>query len=479
VIPMTIAEIAAIIEGTVYGVDPSMLVTENPEIDSRKVSADSFFVALPGERVDGNSFATDAIQAGAPFVLTSIPTGAPGIVVDDTLLALRKLASHVRLLLNKCTFIGITGSHGKTTTKDLLGQLLNISGESVVSEGSFNNELGVPLTILRCTPRTKFCVVEMGARHIGDIKSLFEIARPHIGVVLVVGSAHLGEFGDRATIALAKSELITNLSLSSQNPSSEDGASIAILGDYDPITPHMADGLSHINLKRVIFGENNRCHVRAADVEFREGRAHFDLVCATGRAPVGLRLLGLHQVANALGAAAVALEVGIGIESIAAVLSTAEVSSKWRMELHDVGDFVLINDSYNANPESMGAGLRTLALLSQERGGSSWAFLGKMHELGASEREEHREIGRLASELGIDHLVSIGTNLYLDGLDLDIQAGDEMQTHFLLTQEEGLRVAEYIAPGDVVLVKASRAEHLDELSEKILAMWERREVDPE
>jgi UDP-N-acetylmuramoyl-tripeptide--D-alanyl-D-alanine ligase len=471
---MTIAEIAEVIDGEVYGVDPSTLITKNPEIDSRKVSDNCFFVALPGERVDGNSFALDAIQAGATFAITSVRTGAPGIIVDDTMHALQKLAAHVRSVLVKCTFIGITGSQGKTTTKDLLGQLLSVSAESVVSEGSFNNELGVPLTILRCTPTTKFCVIEMGARHVGDIKSLCDLARPQIGVVLVVGSAHVGEFGDRETIALAKSEMIT--SLSSQDPSREDGVNIAILGDYDPFTPRMADGL---NLKRVIFGENSRCQVRAADLEFREGRAHFDLVCATGRAPIGLRLLGLHQVANALAAAAVALEVGLGIESIAAVLSTAEVSSKWRMEMHDVGDLILINDSYNANPESMAAGLRTLALLSQERGGASWAFLGKMHELGASEQEEHLEIGRLASELGIDHLVSIGTNLYLNGLDLDIQAGDEMQTHFVLTQEEGLKMAEYIVPGDVVLIKASRAEHLDELSEKILAMWERRRVSAE
>ena len=241
------------------------------------------------------------------------------------------------------------------------------------------------------------------------------------------------------------------------------------MGTYDPYTPHMGEGSSR---RRITFGEKSTCDVRAADLEFREGLAHFDLVSASGRSPVALRLLGAHQVANALAAAAVGLEVGIPIESVAAALSTAEPSSKWRMELHDVGELLLINDSYNANPESVTAALRTLVLLTQERGGSSWAILGKMHELGASEREEHLRIGRLASELGVDHLVSVGTDLYLEGLQLDPGAGDEMLTHYFLTQEEALDLLKHVQPGDVLLVKASRAEHLDELSEKLLANWQ-------
>ena len=209
--------------------------------------------------------------------------------------------------------------------------------------------------------------------------------------------------------------------------------------------------------------------MRAADLESREGRAHFDLVTPAGRAPVSLRLLGAHQVSNALAAAAVASELGIDIESIAASLSMADISSKWRMELHDEGGVLIVNDSYNANPQSTSAALRTLALLAQERGGVSWAFLGKMHELGESEAVEHREVGRLASELGIDHLVCVGTNLYLDGLKLDFAAGDEMTTHYFLTQEEALGISKHFSDGDVVLVKASRAEHLDELAEKLIA----------
>lgn len=458
-IALTVAEIAQIIDAEIVGLDAAAVITEYPEIDSRKITTGSFFVALPGERVDGNDYAKEAIANGARFAITTYNLGIPSFVVTDAAKALAQLATAVRLRMEHCIFIGITGSHGKTTTKDLLGHILSVRGECVVPSGSFNNEIGVPLTILHTTDSTQFCIVEMGARHMGDITSLCAIAKPHIGIVLVVGSAHLGEFGSREAIALAKSELVNALP--------EHG--VAILGSYDPLTPHMGEGSSR---KRITFGEKSSCNVRAADLEFREGMAHFDLVSESGRAPVALRLLGAHQVANALAAAATALEVGISIESVAAALSTAEPRSKWRMELHDVDELLIINDSYNANPESMQAALRTLVLLTQERGGSSWAILGKMHELGESEREEHLHIGRLASELGVDHLVAVGTELYLDGLELDPAAGDEMLTHYFLTQEEALQALDHIERGDVLLIKASRAEHLDELSEKLLANWQ-------
>jgi len=458
-IATSVADFAKAISAEVINMDPTYLITEIPEIDSRKVEEGTFFVALAGERVHGNIYAAQAIANGATFVITTADMGLPGFVVKDSAVALVKLSEYARSRLDHCLFIGITGSHGKTTTKDLLGHILSVGGECIVPQGSFNNEIGVPLTILRVKESTKYCVVEMGARHLGDIERLTILAKPHIGIVLVVGSAHIGEFGSRAGIAQTKAELINALP--------DDG--VAILGTYDPYTPHMGEGSGR---KRLTFGERADCDVRAADLEFREGYAHFDLVAQSGRAPVSLRLLGAHQVANALAAAAAALEVGIPIDSVAAALSTAEASSKWRMELHEVNEKLLINDSYNANPESVSAALRTLVLLTQERGGSSWAFLGKMHELGESESADHLGIGRLASELGVDHLVSVGTDLYLLDLGLDPEAGDEMSTYFFLTQEEALSMAKFVEPGDVVLVKASRAEHLDELSEKILATWQ-------
>lgn len=457
-INLSVAEIAEIIGARIVNLDPAEVITEFPEIDSRKVAQGSFFVALPGEKVDGSTYAREAIANGARFVITTVDLGIPALIVKDAGAALTVLATDVRNRMKHCTFIGITGSHGKTTTKDLIGHILPILGECVIPSGSFNNEIGVPLTILRTTEKTRFCVVEMGARHPGDIKHLCQIVKPHLGVVLVVGSAHLGEFGSRDAIARAKAELIDALP--------EHG--VAILGAYDLFTPHMGEGSVR---KRVIFGESSNCDVRAADLEFREGLAYFDLVSEKGRAPVALRLLGAHQVSNALAAAATALELGVSIESVAAALSTAEPMSKWRMELHDEGELLVINDSYNANPESMQAAMRTLVLLTQERGGSSWAILGKMHELGESEREEHLRIGRLASELGVDHLVAVGTEMYLEGLSLDLATGNEMLTHYFSTQEEALALLNHVQPGDVLLVKASRAEHLDELSEKLLANW--------
>ena len=454
-IPLSFGEIARAVNGTLRGLDSSFITGALPVIDSRKARKGTFFLALPGERVDGNRYCQAAIDAGADFVITTEVFDFPSIQVDDVGKALISLAAYARNKSLDTIFVGLTGSQGKTTTKDLLTHILSSFGETVSPAGSFNNEIGVPLTILSCTDQTKYCIVEMGARHVGDISYLCSIAKPSIGLVLVVGSAHVGEFGSQLAIAQAKAELIQSL----------PDSGVAILGTYDQFTPHMADGRE---MRSITFGESSTSVVRAADIEAREGRAHFDLVTPDGRAPVSLRLLGLHQISNALGAAAVATALGVKIESIAASLSTAESNSKWRMELHDAGGILVINDTYNANPESMSAALRTLALLAQERGGISWAFLGKMHELGESEAEDHLRIGRLASDLGIDQLVAVGSNLYLDGLQLDFAAGDEMTTHYFLTQEEALGLSRHFSTGDVVLFKASRAEHLDELAEKIL-----------
>lgn len=451
--------LAEVVGGTLVGLDPNDTTSAIPVLDSRKASAGTFFVALAGERVDGNDFAAQAIAAGAEFALMSVNAGVPAIVVNDVAAALTTLAAYVREALPECTFIAITGSQGKTTTKDLVGQVLAQAGETIVPEGSLNNDLGVPLTILRCSEQTRFCVLEMGARHVGDIARLVNFAKPRIGVVLVVGSAHVGEFGSREAIARAKSEIVSEL----------PAGSTAILGSYDPFTPEMKtkDGV-----KRVSFGEVATATVRAADIEIRSGAAHFDLVAPTGRANVVLKILGEHQIANALAAAAIALECGMSVEQVAAALSEAEISSKWRMEIHQAGDVVVINDSYNANPESVAAALKTLVLLAQESGGNAWAYLGKMHELGELERESHLGIGRLASELGVDHLVCVGTDLYFAGLGLGEEAS--MSVHNALTQERALELAAHLEGGDVVLVKASRAEHLDELAEKLVAQLQLR-----
>jgi len=446
---MTVREIAATISAQVIGLDLELVIRDVAVIDSRLAKSGSFFIALKGENHHGDDFAQSALANGASFAITSRVINGPCFVVDDTLIALQLLAHKVRELATECTFIGITGSQGKTTTKELLGHVLSATGETLIPQGSFNNEIGVPLTILSCSTTTRYCVLEMGARHVGDISALVKIAEPTIGAVLVVGSAHIGEFGDRAKIASAKGELISGL------PS----GGTAILGTYDEFTPHMGEDRGDID--RVTFGESHDCHVRAADIEIREGHAHFDLVTEAGRSAVSLRLLGKHQIANALAAAAVATVLHIPLETIASALSTAESSSKWRMELHDLGDFVIINDSYNANPESMKAALSTLALFAQERGGASWAILGKMHELGESEHESHLHIGKLAADMGVDHLVSVGTNLYGD-------PSGNISVHNCATREEALALLENSSKGDCFLIKASRAEELNILADDLI-----------
>jgi UDP-N-acetylmuramoyl-tripeptide--D-alanyl-D-alanine ligase len=410
-----------------------------------------------GENVDGHSFVADAISAGSPFALVSGSSDSPNIRVGNVVTALSRLAHHVRTQLPSLKVVGLTGSQGKTTTKDLLAHILITAGETVAPEGSLNNEIGVPLTLLRATEATKFCILEMGARHRGDIAHLVKIAEPDVGAVLVVGSAHLGEFGTRVDIAATKGEMVANL---------KSGAT-AVLGTYDEFTPNME---VPAGVKKIFFGEKPSCDVRASDVESRGGRGHFDLVTPAGRESVALQILGMHQIANALAAAAIATALSIPIESIAAALSTSEPASKWRMELSEAAEIVVINDSYNANPESMAAALRTLMLIAQERGGSAWAMLGRMHELGDSQAREHQEIGLLAANLGVDHFVAVNCDEYVGA----IRGHSEMTVHSCASVAQAQALSEHISAGDVVLVKASRAEHLELLAAGLLEDFRKR-----
>ena len=442
--------IAEIVEGTYQGPD-NLEISGGCVFDSREVKPGDLFLALRGESADGHDFIDEALAKGAALALTTREVEMPHIVVGDVLASIARLAQAIRADLKELKVVGITGSQGKTTTKDILKTVLSQAGETVVARGSYNNELGAPLTLLNCNEKTRFCVVEMGARHTGDIAALVRIANPDVGAVLRVGTAHLGEFGSREKIAQTKAELIQGL---------RDGAS-AVLGCYDEFTPRMADGLRRTV---ITFGESSECNVRAADLEIRGGYAQFDLVTPEGREPVELRLLGAHQTANALAAAAIAFALGLKTSEIAAGLSSHESASRWRMELHDVGGILIINDAYNANPESMEAALQTLALLTQERGGRSWAFLATMHELGGESSALHRKVGQIAHALQIDHLVAIGNNDFLHGA-----ANSATHEHFFSDYKGATNLIGKLEAGDVVLVKGSRAEHLEELAAAILA----------
>jgi UDP-N-acetylmuramoyl-tripeptide--D-alanyl-D-alanine ligase len=446
-ITLLASQIAAIVGGSLAGEDVE--ITAAPVLNSSAATQGSIFLAFSGEKLDGHDFVTDAFSRGSVLAITTKPVKERHILVSDVTAAITALAIFVRSELSTLTIIAITGSQGKTTTKDLLRHMLSQHGPTVAPQGNYNNELGVPLTLLECSSTTKFVIIEMGARHMGDIAHLASIAQPDIAVVLRVGMAHLGEFGSIESIAQTKSELISALK--------EDG--IAILGQYDPHTKAM----SSLHKGEVItFGTSHSDVVRATEIEMREGRPHFDLVTPEGRAAVGLRIVGEHQVANALACAAVGTALKFSLDSIASALSTATIESKWRMEIKEFCEVVLINDSYNASPDAMEAALKTLLLFAQERGGQSWAFLGKMAELGESSEIAHQRIGTLTHELGIDHLVAVDAPEYLSGNS----QGTSTAIH-LCTREEAVVLAEQIEPGDVILVKASRSEAFEILAQEI------------
>jgi UDP-N-acetylmuramoyl-tripeptide--D-alanyl-D-alanine ligase len=455
-IAMLASQIAHVVGGTLVGED--VLVTAGASLKSSEVEPGGIFLAIRGEKVDGHDFVGDAFSHGALLAITTHAVPQRHILVQDVTTALTSLARFIRSELKDLKVIGITGSQGKTTTKDLLRHMLTQHGQTVAPSGNYNNELGVPLTLLACSSETKYAVIEMGARHSGDIAHLASIAQPDIAVVLRVGMAHVGEFGSIETIAKTKSELISSLS----------DSGIAILGQYDPFTKAMKSLHSG---RTLTFGSGHSDDVRATEVELREGRPHFDLVTPDGRAAVGLRIVGEHQIANALACAAVGTALGFSIDSIATALSTALIESKWRMEIREFSEVLLINDSYNASPDAVEAALRTLILFAQERGGRAWAFLGKMAELGESSAVAHQQVGTLAYQMGIDHLVCI------DAPDYQPAEQSEGQTNLHLCDRNGARaIAEQIEPGDVILVKASRSERFEILAEEIEEVVKRKIV---
>ena len=451
-ISMKASEIAAVTGGVLHGDD--VLVTAPAFLNSADCIAGSIFLAIKGENVDGHDFAVDAFSHGAVLAISTRAIGTRCIVVSDVTTAVSALATHVRMALKNLTVIGITGSQGKTTTKELLAAVLSAEGLTIAPKGNNNNELGVPITLLKCDEETRYCILEMGARHMGDIAALVRLAHPNIGVVLRVAAAHLGEFGSIEAIARTKSEMISEL----------DSDGIAVLGQYDDFTPKM----SSLHEGRIItFGEISSAQIRATDIELRDGRGHFELVTPEGRSTVALRQHGLHQIPNALAAAAVAHALNIPADHIASALSTAEMNARWRMEVHELSDLTLINDAYNASPDSMKAALTILAHMTQERGGESWAFVGNMRELGQSTQGAHQEITSFASELGIDHFVAINAPDYLGGE----VANSAMVIHSCADKDEALKLAEYINRGDVALCKASRSDKLEELAERIEELW--------
>ncbi|MFJ4976444.1 UDP-N-acetylmuramoyl-tripeptide--D-alanyl-D-alanine ligase [Streptomyces coeruleorubidus] len=464
-IALSLAEIAEVVGGQTHDIpDPTVQVTGPVVRDSREAGPGSLFVAFAGERVDGHDFAAAVVEAGAVAVLGTRPVGVPAIVVDDVQAALGALARHVVRRLG-ATLVALTGSAGKTSTKDLIAQVLQRKAPTVFTPGSLNNEIGLPLTALSATEETRFLVLEMGARGIGHISYLAGLTPPKVGLVLNVGSAHIGEFGGREQIAQAKGELVEALP--------EDGT--AVLNADDPYVRAMA---SRTKAKVILFGESDEADVRAENVRLTDtGQPAFRLHTPSGASDVTMRLYGEHHVSNALAAAAVAHELGMSADEIAVALSEAGSLSRWRMEVTERPDGVtVVNDAYNANPESMKAALRALAAIGKGR--RTWAVLGKMAELGDEALAEHDAVGRLAVRLNVSKLVAVGgreaawlqLGAYNEGSwgEESVHVSDAQAAVDLLRSE--------LRPGDVVLVKASRSVGLESVAQALLESGAEGEV---
>ena len=452
-IALSVAQVCAATNGVAHHLAPEEMITD-VRTDSREVSAGCLFVAIKGERADGHDFAADVIAAGAKAVLSARELDEPCIVVDDPVLALGRLARWVRADLLNCTVVGVTGSSGKTSTKELIAGLLAVDGPTVCPEGSFNTEVGVPLTILKADENTKYLVLEMGMRGLGQIRYLAEIARPTVGVLVNVGTAHIELLGSREAIARAKGELIEEL----------PPEGFAILNGDDPLIIAKADDTK---ASVVTFGKRVGVDVRATDVRLdAAARPSFTLTYDNASEPVTLKVHGEHFVQNALAAASVALALGIKLDVVAAGLRIAGLDSKWRMEVHELGNNItLVNDSYNANPESMRAALAATA--SMAAGRRSWAVLGEMRELGESSREEHASLGRAAASMGIDRLVCIGDAL-IPTHEAALAAG--LKSELVISIEDAVSIVTNEAiTGDVIVVKASRGIALERVADALSA----------
>ncbi|MFF4987167.1 UDP-N-acetylmuramoyl-tripeptide--D-alanyl-D-alanine ligase [Streptosporangium saharense] len=471
-IPLPLARIAEITSGALAGMaDPRAVVRGPVVIDSRAVEPGSLFVAIKGTRSDGHDFAAGAVEAGAVAVLASRPVDAPAVVVGDILAALAALATAVAAELPQATVIGVTGSAGKTTTKDLLARLAARLGPTIAPVESFNNEIGHPLTVMRADEDTRYLVLELSARHAGHIADLARIAPPKIGVVLNVGTAHLGVFGGKEAIAQAKGELVEALP--------PDG--VAVLNADDPLVAGMAGRTA---ARVTWFGRGPQAVVRAEEVTLDErGRARFVLRTPSGVAPVTLRLYGEHAVENALAAAAVAYELGLPVAVIAEELSEAEPRSRWRMAVTDRPDGVtVINDAYNANPDSMRAAFGALDALAGGR--RRFAVIAALRELGEDGDALNAEVGHMAASSGLEALFVVGPDAdpVLAGAASATGEAPEVGpppgpppgassrtrvVHVADVEEAAAGLAALLAPGDVVLVKGPRATGLERVAQAL------------
>jgi UDP-N-acetylmuramoyl-tripeptide--D-alanyl-D-alanine ligase len=463
--PRSLAEVADAVAGAVWPPAAKGVVATGVVVDSRSARPGDLFFALPGEHVDGHGFVADALNRGAAAAVVRARRGErPGhdahgaserlIEVDDPAHALLRLAGDERSRLD-ATVVGITGSTGKTCTKDFTAAALSRTLDVVASEASFNNEVGLPLTILRATGHTEAVICEMGSRGPGHIRLLCEVARPHVGVVTNVGAAHMELFGSPRVLRDAKAEL----------PEALPAEGAAVLNADDAVTRSYA---TRTAARVILFGAADDAIVRAQRLRVGAdaGVAEFELVTPDGSAPVRLPAPGEHLVPDALAAAAVGWFLGVPTAEIARGLATASIATG-RMEVFETPDGVrVVNDAYNANPTSMAAALKAVRRMAGR--GRCFAVLGQMAELGPISDAEHERIGELAARLGIDALVVVGREAALIKVGAEREGVEPERIILCEDVAQAVRAVRSLAsPGDVVLVKASRVERLERVAEAL------------
>lgn len=463
-IQLTLQEIAEAIDGRFVagdsGATPATVVDGESQTDSREVTEGNIFFARRGEDTDGHLFAAKAVDAGAALLVVEreVDSRVPQIVVNEATEALGALATAVVRRVRGTgglTIVGITGSNGKTTTKNLVESMAERVGTTVASAKSFNNEVGGPLTMLRVEADTRTLVAEMGASAEGEIARLTAMAPPHIGVVLSVGLAHAGEFGGIETTFRTKSEMVRDL----------PETAVAVLNRDDPRVAKMAD-LTHARVRW--FGLHPDADVRATDIDSSAEGTRFTLHIAGESQPVHFRVLGEHHVMNALAAAAVGTELGLSLSDITEVLETATLAAPGRMEVLGGRDGItIINDAYNASPDSMSAALRTLAQIRKPEG-RTVAVLGAMSELGEYTIQEHIQVGLQAVRLRISELVVVGKearHLHISAINEGSWDGESV---FFETQDEAYDyLVGTLRADDTVIVKSSNAAGLQRLGDRL------------
>jgi len=461
-IPMTLTDIATVMNGELIlsrTQTGETLIDGLSDTDSRLVETGGIFFAKPGEFTDGHNFIPQAVDRGAGLVVVNhaVDVAIPQIIVADTVDALAALAKEVVTRVRAhghLKIVGITGSNGKTTTKNLIAAMCVRHGETVWPKASFNNEVGAPLTMLKLTHETRFLVLELGASGIGHIARLTALAPLDFAAVLMIGLAHAGEFGGIENTVVAKTELVEGLV----------PGGVAILNRDDPRVASMESRA----LGRVVwFGRTEGCDVSASRVESTISGTTFDVVAFGESAHVAFRVIGEHHVMNALAAIAVAHELGFSLGETVAALEEVTLAERWRMQVFAGRDVTVINDAYNASPDSMAAALKTLVHVAPPES-RRIAVLGAMAELGEYSGEEHDRIALLIVRLNIDLLVVVGDDarrLHISAINEGSWAGESL---FFPTSDEAYDyLVANVRPQDVILVKSSNSANLRFLGDRL------------